>query len=207
MPENQMMGGRTGLGTAGTTTMASTPMRTDGMAADAPAGRGLAGDQGESTNVSPEEQAQYDQFVNKAFQVIYDQRALPKVLGMLGGHGDPKEGLARTAAAVVVRVEDAAAKAGTKVEPAVLYQGGIEILNDLANLADQAGVHKFTDDEIEGAVFRALDLYREARKGELDKGAIDQEFGQIVAANQQGTLDQMFPALKDAPMADKKGAM
>ncbi len=183
-------------GPGGTTTMENTPQRSDGMASSAPSGMPQQGMSAEGEQASPEEQQQYDMFVNNAYQMLYDDKVLPGVLKSLQGNGDPKEGLANTAAMVVMRVEESAKQNGREISPDVLYHGGTEILESLAETAEAAGLHEYSEDELEGALYRALDIYREMKGGQLNRDAIQQDFAAIVQADQQGNLTDMLPQLK-----------
>lgn len=196
-----------GLMNTGATKTADVPMRSDGMAADAPRRGNERPSGGDQPNVSPEEQAQYDQFVNKGFEVIYDKRTLPQVLDTLKGGDDPQAGLANATAMVVMRLEDSAKQAGKPIPPDVVFHGGVEILEDLANLASEAGIHDFSEEEIEGALYQALDVYRSTRQkqGELDEGAIKQDFSEIVEADRQGRLGEMVPGLEKVGGGKKAG--
>lgn len=148
-------------------------------------------------NVSPQEQQLYDRFVDRAYSVIYDEKTLPQIVESLRGDGDPLEGLANTLATVVVRVQDAAEKSGQTVPPDIVFHAGTEILEDLANLAQMAGVHSYTPDEIEGAGFRAMDIYRtlSGPESEQEQARITQDFNQLVALDGQGRLDDLAPGL------------
>ena len=157
------------------------------------------GDSGEQPNVSPEEQAIYEQFVNNAFSAIYDEKSLPSIIESLKGDGNPVEGLANTAVGVVARVQDSAEQAGQALPPEVVFQAGVEILEDLAELAEKAGVHDFTPEELEGATFQAMDRYREL-KGGADGAAFQgakEDFNKIVAIDQAGRLDEAVPGLSE----------
>ena len=153
----------------------------------------------EQPNVSPDEQRIYDQFVNNAFSVIYDEKSLPSIIESLKGDGNPVEGLANTAVGVVVRVQDSAEQAGQALPPEVVFNAGAEILEDLAGLAEKAGVHEFTPEELEGATFQAMDRYREL-KGGADGTALagaKEDFNKIVAIDQAGRLDEVVPGLSE----------
>ena len=148
-------------------------------------------------NVAPEEQAQYDQFVDQALSVIYDEKSMPQIIESLKGNGNPVDGLANTVVNVVTRVQDSAEKAGQALSPDVLFHGGTEILEDLAGLSEKAGIHKFSPEEVEGALFQAMDLYREAkgRDGGAAAPQIKQDFNELVALDQAGKLDEIQPGL------------
>lgn len=150
------------------------------------------------SNVTAEEQAQYDQFVNNAFRLVYrSPESINAVLKGIEGGGDPVGGLANTAVMVVAKLNESATKAGSKISDDVLFHGGVEILEDLANTAEKAGIHSFTEKELEAATLRAMDIGREvlADQGRVNKDALKQEFGQIVQADRQGQLAKMLPGI------------
>jgi hypothetical protein len=157
-------------------------------------------------NVSPEEQKQYDQFVNNAYSLIYSSdnggKAIvrPQILNSLKGNGDPKEGLATTVALVVKRTADSARESGMDISGDVMLHGGQEILEDLADLQREAGIADLSAEEIEGAMYRALDLYRETAQadGSLDTAALAQDFKQMVDADKAGRLDEVVPGASKA---------
>lgn len=170
-----------------------------------------ADDEGaENPNVSPEEQAQYERFMDNAFKLIYHGgKVSPAVLESLGASGDPKMNLAHTAVNIVLHLQDSARKANKDVSPDVLFQGGKDVVEDLANLAGMAGIHKFDQDELEGAWYQALDLYREAatRRGLIDPDAIKQDFDTIVQADRAGNLDKLLPGIGRYAAQSKSSGM
>lgn len=153
----------------------------------------------EQPNVSPEEQAKYDAFVDNALSAIYDDKSLPQIIESLKGDGNPVDGLANTAVSVVVRVEDSAEKAGQALSPDVVFNAGVEVIENLADLAEKAGVHEFTQEEIEGATFQAMDIYREmkGRDGGADRPQIVEDFNRVVSLDQAGKLDEVAPGLTE----------
>lgn len=153
----------------------------------------------EQPNVTPEEQQLYDTFVDNAFSAIYDDKSLPRIIESLAGDGNPVDGLANTAVSVVARVEDSAEKAGQVIPPDVVFSAGVEIIENLADLAEKAGVHVFTPEELEGATFQAMDLYREmkGRDGGAARPQIVDDFNKIVELDQAGRLDEVAPGLSD----------
>lgn len=168
------------------------------LAGSAPAVSAQAGGE-EQPNVTPDEQRVYDQFVDNAFSAIYDDKSLPQVIESLAGDGNPVDGLANTAVSIVVRVQDSAEQAGQAIPPDVVFNAGVEILENLADLAGKAGVHEFTAQEIEGATFQAMDIYREmkGRDGGAGRPQIVEDFNQIVALDQAGRLDEVAPGLSE----------
>ncbi|PGH55880.1 hypothetical protein CRT60_21755 [Azospirillum palustre] len=166
-------------------------------AAEAPAGPGM--EQGEQPNVSPEEQAEYDRFIDQAFRLVYDEKSFPAILKRLTATPDPVEGLAAVVVMVVSRLKDSAQQQGVEVSPGVLFHGGSELLEDIADTAAKAGIHQYTDQEMEKALYRALDLYRamDQRAGG-DRQAFQQDWDALVQADRQGRLGDLVPQLAGA---------
>lgn len=177
---------------------AEAPMPEEDEAEAPPAAEPDAAAGGEETpNVTPEEQAQYDEFVNNAMSMIYDPKVRTKILDSLRVTKQPMDDLANTAVMVVKGAVGSAEKAGQKISDDVLYHGGAEILQQLAEYADKAKIHTFTEDEMEGAWYKALDLYRQlgTNDGTINPDALKGEFQQIVDADKAGTLDQIVPGV------------
>lgn len=163
----------------------------------------------DAANVSPEEQAQYDQFMDRAFALAYDERTFPTIMNRIVKAPDPVEGLAAVTAMLVGRLKDSAARQNVPLSPDVLYHGGAALLEDLADTAGKAGLHDYTPDEVEGALYRALDIYR-GMEGENPAGrqAVAQDWEMMVQADRAGTLDRVLPGLagrQDGPAVSGQG--
>ncbi len=182
--------------------------RPNGGPGAAPAGRGPAPvpqaqvpvqsqGQREDPNVSPEEQKSYDQFVDNALSAIYDEKSLPQIIQSLRGDGNPMDGLANTVVNIVMRVKSSAEQAGQEISDDILLAAGGEIIEDLAGLAATAGVHEYTPEEIEGAFFQSMDIYREmtGRDGGQNREQIVQDMNQLNALDEAGRLDEVAPGL------------
>lgn len=161
---------------------------------------------GEQSNVTPEEQQQYEQFVANGMNMMYDEKSLPSIVESIRGDGNPIEGLANTLAMMVMRLEDSAAQQGQPIGGDVMYHGAAnELLPLLVELSAASGVHEFTDDEIESALFQALDLYRATKQeqGQLPQEQFAQDMQAINQAEQSGSLDEVLPGLQE--YAAKRG--
>lgn len=183
---------------------------------DMPQGEAMAQSQqgpalsGGAQPASPEEQRLYNHFVAKAMMLTYDEKMFPQVLSMLEGEGDPVEGLARATAMIVARVASAAEQAGQQLSGDVVLHAGTEVLEDLAELAREAGIKDFSQDPdaLEASYFRALDHFRMTLQ---DAGAIDQEaakrdLGMLQEMDQAGQLEGMFRDLaKQDPRSARAG--
>lgn len=134
----------------------------------------------EQPNVTPEEQAAYDQFVNNGMQLMYQgEQVAPAILNHLQGKWDdiapmlgelpqdegnldpsnPIDGLAVATVGIVLALEASAAEAGKELDPAVVFHGGAEIAEQLVEVAETAGIHEFSPEDMEGGANRAALLY------------------------------------------------
>lgn len=169
----------------------------------------------EQSNVTPEEQAQYDQFVNNAIEVIYpqgEQGMSSVVQENLQGQFDPKvmeyfatadpplnpqsptDALAAASVLVVLYLEASAEQAGKPIPDEIVYNGGAEVVEVLADDGEKMGLFALSDEQVEGAFYRAVDLYR-ISSPRVDPQALAQEFNEIVAADEAGQLEQALPGI------------
>lgn len=148
-------------------------------------------------NVSPEEQAQYAEFVDNAYKLVYGDDSMPAVLDRMKSSENPVEAVANIAASTVMRLQDSAEKAGTTISPDVLFHGGKEIVEDLADLASEAGIHDFTEEEMEAVWYQALDIYRSLAEGAgVDHSeAAAQDIAMLQEAESTGGVEEIFPEL------------
>src|SRR5436309_1133861 len=119
-------------------------------------------DEEQQPNVTPEEQAQYDQFVKNGMSILYteDGKIPPEVLNRLS-RGKPAAALAQTGVWLVSMLENSAKQSGKQIDPAVLMHGGKELFEQLATISQTAHIHRFDQKELDGAWYSALDMYRE----------------------------------------------
>lgn len=154
-------------------------------------------DKEEEPNVSPEEQKQYDTVVKNALEFLYtrDGKVLPEVLGRLNTD-KPIDGLAQTCVWVVMMVENSAKANNFSIDDDVLFHASTEIIEELAEIASKAKIHDFTQGEIQGAWYNALDMYREANTGDGGRFNPEQAASEFQALNQadmEGRADDVLP--------------
>jgi hypothetical protein len=166
--------------------------------------------------VSPEEQADYEMVVKNATALIYGngspEEPVPAVLNVLAGKmpevgtelfaeaepplaNSPVDNLAAAAAMAALMLDASAQEKGKEVSNDVLFHAfGGEIVPMLAEDAEEAGLHAYTDEEIEGAFYRALDLFR-VSSPRVDPDALGEEFAVIANADANGQLEQVLPGI------------
>jgi hypothetical protein len=154
---------------AGTTTSATVPNRTNGMAADAPA-PGAENGAGAGQGATPEQMKQVNLFINNAYKIIYSDEMLPRVEEGLKGAGDPVSGLSEIAALIILRVARDAFENGIK-DPGVLVAGGAAVIDDLAELSERLGVHQYSQDEITAIRDQVVEKIETARNADKGRAA------------------------------------
>ena len=179
---------------------------------------GEESDNGEGGEPStPEEQAMYDAIVNAGLDIIVPgggSEVAPPFLESLKGNlpaevqqmfaaaeppidPNPLDAAAATGTVVVMLAEQQVEASGQQVPNDVLFHAGAEILEYVINVSDSAGIHDFSEEDIERVTFRAMDLYRTAAP-RADQEALAQEFGQVVEADKAGQLGALLPGMGGA---------
>lgn len=120
-------------------------------------GRG-ADRQTEARPADDTEQAGYEDFVKNGVSLIHSKGGMRAMLELVGG-GNPVEGLANALVTVLTRLVDTAAAQGVVIEDDVILQGGSELFLEMADLAEEAGVHEFSKDELEASLAFGLQLF------------------------------------------------
>lgn len=163
---------------------------------------------GEESNVSPEEQQIYDQVMDKASQLIYgDGKVMPEILESLKPAQEPAQdpaggnpavlALANTATQIIQKLDTSSREQNVTIPDDVLYHAGTEIIELLAEVAEKAGFHDYSEDELNGALVQTVDNYRPIAEemGRTDADTLKQQFGEIQQADEQGKLGEMLPGL------------
>lgn len=173
----------------------------------------LSDEEGRQPNVTPEEQAQYQDFVTAGLAIIYkDKQVRPAILSLLDNdpsdlqkilnaqelqHFSPLVAIAATTVVVVLQIQRATK--GTPDEPSddVAIHGAAAILEELAEIWMRANKQQLGEDDVHKALSMAADIYREvaADEGLVDDNALKQEFMGLVRADRAGKLAQVSPEL------------
>lgn len=213
---------------AGTAVMDPDSVHMGATAPEAVEGDTVADDDAMPSNVSPEEQQAYEEFVLKGFDLLYaNGEVKPEILKLLDDNpedlkqalgenlpldapADPQNPEAGTmwdamqpvivlaAAAAIITLEVVKSyPEGEQPEGAVIMHGGAQFLEDLAQIAEDAGIHTYTEEEMADAFRRGADIFRDAAEAEglVDTEEAKQEWGQIVQADQEGRVDEVVPGI------------
>lgn len=158
-------------------------------------------------NVSPEEQAEYEMFMDNAFELLYRDgeeggEVRPEVLEALAKDDNaapngPIMALSAAAVAIVSQLDDSARKAGKPISDDVLMQGGLDVVTELAEIADAAKIHDYSEEDITGAFAQAVDMYRPKaiQDGRTSEETLKGQFNEINEAEAAGKLGDVLPGL------------
>lgn len=145
----------------------------------------------EDVTATPEEQDQYDRFIDKAIELISKPDVFRSLMTRIDQ--DPVDGLAVAAVTAVQRVQAAAERAGEKIDGGVMFHGGVEIIETLADDAATLGIYDFTPEDLEAATYRAMDLYRESMPP--DPAAVQDDMQALLEADRAGRLGEVLPGI------------
>ncbi len=165
------------------------------------------GEGGES-NVAPEEQAQYDQFVKNGMQLMYDEKATDQLLENISSSENKVEGLANALVTIVSRLEESATESGQEISGDVMMHGGQELMEQLVELVEEAGIHDYTPEEMESAFLAAIDAYRSMKQeqGTLPVEDLGQDFAELQQAESEGRLEEIAPGATEFAQKAGQGA-
>lgn len=155
---------------------------------------------------SPEEQEIYNRVVAMAILAIYDKKMMPKTIEFIEKSDDPVEAVAEIVSQIGMRVYNKAKEKGHDIPGDIMLHAGQEIVEEVINLAEAAGVAEFTPQQAEAAFYAAADKFGQAGRkmgvyseeqaksdmAELDRmtdaGEFDAMLSQIHAAQQGGPV-------------------
>jgi hypothetical protein len=165
-------------------------------------------------NASPEEQAVYDMFVKKAAEIIYtpDGKVMPAILEALRvppndqpeGGSPPVMALANAAFLIVKKLDVSAIEQDRPLPDEILYHGGVEIVEELGEIASAAKIYDYSEEELSGALFQAVDLFRQhaVESGRTTEDVLKAQFGEIEEADKAGKLGEILPGLGGEPAVE-----
>jgi len=149
---------------------------------------------------TPEEQEAYNRFVGNALLLMSNDEIMPAVLRTIDAADDAARGVGEAAASIFLRVEAAAEEQGFDTPGDVKFQGGAEIVENVAEMARAARLADLDDEELERALLTGLDIVRDqqAQSGTLDQEAAQADLRRLVEAEKSGRLEQVLPGISEA---------
>ena len=130
---------------------------------------------------SPEQQEQYNKFVLMGMSALLSEDFMPKAVQMLKSAPSKSDAMARIGSTIVGRMYDSAKQQGQPIDPTVMVHGGLEIMQQIGEMAQAAGLEDVTDEDIETAYYLAADQLNDVlgAQGAFDAelAAEDEEIG------------------------------
>lgn len=168
---------------------------------------------------TPEEQQQLETFMDVAFQVIHSEQGRAAMLEGLkfrppqSPDDESTQAIAALANMTVIvfsKTRQSLEENQVSPDPTVLYEGGTQIMAELATIAQKANIYDYSQEEMDGAWVRAVDqygaMYRKEKgqaEGQPDQAAAA-ELREIELENEAGQLEQKSPLLAQAISQSKK---
>ena len=156
------------------------------------------------TQASPGEQKVYDEVVNTAMMLMYDEANLPNMMETLQ-KGEPPEAIAQVAVMLVSEVEKRLGDTKKRVPDGILVHAGIEIIEQLIEMGEEAKLFDISEDQQEEILFRALELWGQNNPERMEekKGEMESMFNQIPQQEAEGIMNQTREKfLKQKPVAE-----
>ena len=161
--------------------------------------------QGQAT---PQNQEQFDIFIANGVNIIHEQKTTDAILNQIQKNPDPVDAIAKATLMVINRLEDSALSNGVKVEDSVKIAGANQLMGEIINLTESAGMKPLVDEQKYQAFSLAVSMYldRSVKSGKMTKEQLVQmgqeaqqspEGQEIAQQMQQGRPQQMQ---QQAPM-------
>lgn len=157
----------------------------------------------DESNVSPEEQALYEQTVRNGLTIIYpkgeEAAVAPSVIDTLKSSDNPIVNLASAAVSIVTYLRDSAKEAGQPLPDEILYHAGVALCEELAEVAEAEKIFDYSEEQIEQAFYQALDMYRVSgeQTGDVDSEQLKAGFETIRQADAEGRLGEVLPGIEE----------
>jgi hypothetical protein len=143
----------------------------------------------EQGNVTPEEQAQYEEIVNAGRILIYDKAFSANFLKQINDAQDKADVWANNTVAVAKRLNDELQPQGYILFSAVTEQ----LFPMLGDFASQAGIYEPTPEDTERALNLAMGKAIKLFNIDPNSPEIQQDFAAIQQADQSGALRGLEP--------------
>ncbi len=175
---------------------------------------------------SPEEQAAMDKFVDNAVKLMSDPQSgklAPAVEAQLQGQFDleimqmfadvkpphnpqsPIDNVAFTGLIIVMATDASAHENGFQMGNDVVLNAGVDVIDILVDEAKRMGLVEGTDEDVQNAFTRAVDVYQQIDGPRVDKQALAAEFEELVQADREGRLEEVLPGASQFAGAADEG--
>lgn len=141
-------------------------------------------------SVSPEEQAAYDKFVGSGLKILYSPKMDKQLRQAMKGGGNPIMGVAGVVNAVVGRMANA-----MQLDPAVLFHGMVELIEAAVELAEEAKLHEFSEQDMERVFLKTIEMFAQQNPGMGKQMRRDMQ--ELIEAEKQGNVEAVVPGITE----------
>lgn len=129
-------------------------------------------------------QEAYDVATGQMLNFVYDQTGIEALTNLVQSSGDPQMGMARLFGRLLIMTTQSAVMAGKRVAPELIFQGGIEVIRALSEVAQAQGLIDPAEEQAiaEAAFFDGIALFANEAK---EEALTPQEREQYVALLEQ----------------------
>lgn len=155
---------------------------------------------------TPEEQAQFEKIVTAAYKLMYSKTGFAVLLKKLQeDRTDVAYNYGHTLAMIMLSIQNAARAKGNSFDPAIIFEAGLEVLQDLMKIGDSSGMirKEFSDKVATRALFVALKVYGDA---EIRAGNITSQ-DMVNAKNEIASLGLDPEAAQEATGAKRQASI
>ena len=135
-------------------------------------------------------------------EALQATEAPPAADGEEQGKAQPPKimALANASVMIVSKLDDSAREAGSPLSDAVLIEVGTDVVAMLAEHAELEGEMEYSQDELDGAIITAADMYRAKAiaDGRTDEGTLKGQWDELLTADKEGRLGDVLPGAGQA---------
>lgn len=162
---------------------------------------GVSPTQGDDlADLSPEELQIYQTLMNQVSRIVFDEKVFQTILTQIQEGTKtqtPFLGLATVVANALLKIKMDSIKAKFDIPDKLLLKACAELVGDLASIAVENKVFQFTQEMVDGAYLRAVDMLREGMQqaGMIDQNKYKQDLQNMIAADKEGMLNNILPGM------------
>ena len=140
--------------------------------------------QEQTAQPNPKVQEEADIFVANGIRIIHDQKVSDGLINQIKSSKDPIEAVADATLSIVERLEQSSSQNGATLSDAAKIHGSNQLMGEIINLAEIAGVPKLNDEQKYQAFSLAVSKYLD---GAVKSGKMSKEQLAQMGQEAQGT--------------------
>jgi len=135
----------------------------------------------------PKVQEEADVFVANGVQIIHQPNVSDNLIKQIQSSKDPIEGIANATLSIVERLEESSGQNGVQISDTAKIHGANQLMGEIIQIAEIAGVPKLNDDQKYQAFSMAVSRYldKSVKSGKMSKEQLAQ-MGKEAGATPEG---------------------